>query len=1186
MFSNYINRRVSLLLIVFLPLFIQSCGGDKKKAVAPVNPISITLSGVVEIQEGEAVTITATAAAATKFAWSIDNSAVVLSGSDSASVTFTAPDVDIDTPVVLTLTASDGNGNSKSASHTITILRNVSTITISGLVTDNFIANASLEVMVADELFRAQADDKGIYTVDLAIDENSVNQLVKIVAKGDTSINAGVEFVSLLPSFSTLKQQAGSDGELNKDDNFGVNITNVTTAEFVLVNRENSGEAITTEEQLIALIAMVDTDEKLKLAAVIKVVVDNPNFSLPEGIESTLALIESQQSTEDFISVVEAEAPGTIDDAVNEIKDDDTLVDQIAPITSGAFILTNLQSYRSTSDHFTFNTDGTGTISTGSIKQADITWAQQDKVITISPVTALIQSVAFCNDEINDGQYECQTVISSITLEVFNQAGEHYDVEATYVNVTSDIAGVVADITDTSTFISNLLNKSATLVFDSNVMAGQWHIGSFFWSIDDQGIHNSEIGADLDLLADGTGTATIEASSYNVTWSVNNNELTLSLANYSYIDENDLSVKTGLVNRYWLVKNKEAFLQTSLSREDTSVTSSMWVKVQDDAMFDLTNTIGRWTLHNDESDEIFYHFDIFDDNIMQGSWGSDYSWTLENGHFIRARETCRNNINDVEECFDSYRMDYRLIATVGGRQYTRRTYATYDYDNWYNTGELTYDLVSDYIFVQQHSTEIVENRFEKYQLESATFYSVNGVSDAAGLEEHNFAEIEEPLNSGNFISVMNSNDYYNSSDSWQSKYNLIAGKIVGEDINNPDDNFVIEMTSYTRDYIGTCIYAQGSTCATNGEEYRFYFWSKLAEAEAYYNVLKAQVNPIPNTSAIVGAWQFANNTTTAIVFTDDGHYVHMEKASVEDEADPNCSSGFEVGTYSWNESTTEFGIDNIKDTNGCIGLWDSTDSNANKTYNTLTVSGDVLTLNITEDGVAEDVVLNRVISSTDSFVGAFYEGDLDNDFWLHVAFDDTNFMELGNDVAGNEVGVNISTYSLDIASSLLNMANDATLILNQLNTVYDENVLKVYGDILIWKDGEGGGVMKRVGTSNPDQVYMTEQDVVGTFDLVDQISPNDVIQIRFNSDFTFDVLANSGAIPTGEFTWELQFGQVVMLLDPDPNVDEDEEMDIWMPVNISNSPWSMNVAFFELFSAPDDNETGSYGLTTGTWTKQ
>jgi len=43
-------------------------------------------------------------------------------------------------------------------------------------------------------------------------------------------------------------------------------------------------------------------------------------------------------------------------------------------------------------------------------------------------------------------------------------------------------------------------------------------------------------------------------------------------------------------------------------------------------------------------------------------------------------------------------------------------------------------------------------------------------------------------------------------------------------------------------------------------------------------------------------------------------------------------------------------------------------------------------------------------------------------------------------------------------------------------------------------------------------------------------------------------------------------------------------MDIWMPVNLTDSPRSMNVAFFELYNASYDKEAGLYGLTTGAWT--
>ena len=89
-----------------------------------------------------------------------------------------------------------------------------------------------------------------------------------------------IDFVSLAGSFAKLLSDADG-GVLSSSTSQKVNVTNVTTAEYVLLVEANGGTAPTTVEELQQAETRVDATELIQLAAVIKLIVDDPNYSLP-----------------------------------------------------------------------------------------------------------------------------------------------------------------------------------------------------------------------------------------------------------------------------------------------------------------------------------------------------------------------------------------------------------------------------------------------------------------------------------------------------------------------------------------------------------------------------------------------------------------------------------------------------------------------------------------------------------------------------------------------------------------------------------------------------------------------------------------------------------------------------------------------------------------------------------------
>jgi hypothetical protein len=331
------------------------CGSDSEPEPTPIDnttnstPI-VSVTGENTVLEGQVITLTASASDAdgsiSSVKWSTTSTDISLTGDDTTSVSFTAPDVDNnDISVTLDVLVTDNDGATTTQSITITITPEVTSLTISGLVTDNMASNADVEISIGTEMFSAIADENGAYTVTITVDQSLVDNLLQIRALGDSSINPEVELVSQLGSLTSLIEQAGSDGNLTEDENFGVNITNVTTAEYALLTRD--GVNPTTDAELNTALNLIQNQEKNTLAALIKIIADNADFSLPSGVTSTLNLVSDSASATAFEQDVIAKDPNLINKTIAAIVNDNSLTsesDIVGSWKAGTDVITFMRS--------------------------------------------------------------------------------------------------------------------------------------------------------------------------------------------------------------------------------------------------------------------------------------------------------------------------------------------------------------------------------------------------------------------------------------------------------------------------------------------------------------------------------------------------------------------------------------------------------------------------------------------------------------------------------------------------------------------------------------------------------------------------------------------------------------------------------------------------------------------------
>lgn len=252
----------------------------------------------------------------------------------SSIIEFTTPDVDEDTQIVLrvegSLAATDTTQASSQSQDIPVLITANGQVVISGAVVDDPIPNAIVTVTIGDMEYEVIADANGVYSIPVEFPDPSI--VVEVTAVGaEGSGYEAVEFKSYLGSGSTLIADAGEDGELTADENIAINVSNVTTAVYVLVQEiieEQStddtpvDEVVLDQNELDELVEQVDTEEVIEVAAVIQLVVDY-GADLPEGTETVLELavivIEDEEAAEEFV-----------EESIEQILEEDSTVEELS----------------------------------------------------------------------------------------------------------------------------------------------------------------------------------------------------------------------------------------------------------------------------------------------------------------------------------------------------------------------------------------------------------------------------------------------------------------------------------------------------------------------------------------------------------------------------------------------------------------------------------------------------------------------------------------------------------------------------------------------------------------------------------------------------------------------------------------------------------------------------------------
>lgn len=393
----------------------------------------------------------------------------------------------------------------------------MASLTLSGKVTDAPIANAVVTATVGDETFTATADANGDYTLEIEIEEANVGDFVTLKARG-VGEQSFVEFTSLVGSFQMLATQAGDDDTLSNDENFSTQITNVSTAEAVLLTEANNGDPVTTDAVRQSLATAIDGQDVLDLATAIKLAVDHAaNYPLPQGQTSILELASNATARQEFINDVYQQDPDTFSAAQTAIATDPTLsqpltMADVPSDLSAAILSTDVGftfNYSNRVSSYTFEQDGSGFSTGGSFDQA-MTWVIEGSTIRVTftqPIETVSYDTENCNGTVR--QVEAHYVSEGVTLSLLNarMLATTETSNVTYADCPSLAAREV-----TSTSARTILSLEDFQVIDAADLPGATQ--TIY-------VYDSEQGAVVADVADlGDGTGVTQQTGMNFTWAL------------------------------------------------------------------------------------------------------------------------------------------------------------------------------------------------------------------------------------------------------------------------------------------------------------------------------------------------------------------------------------------------------------------------------------------------------------------------------------------------------------------------------------------------------------------------------------------------------------------------------------------------------------------------------------------
>ncbi|MES2672665.1 MAG: hypothetical protein V4660_00425 [Pseudomonadota bacterium] len=517
-------------------------------------------------------------------------------------------------------------------------------LTLSGLVVADALAGADIEITVGTQRFTTKADAQKHYQLELIVNDENLNVPFFAKATG-VNTNQWVQLAALFPSVGALKNLAGSDGILDSNEYFGVNISSFTTAEFVLA-REINSELNNDEDRKAALLS-ISTLRQMEIAGMIMAFMTTTDFHLPSNTATTLDFALDSNITMTYIRVLKESNPALVNEAIANIKSDEQRLNISSQLTKGQYLIE--------STNFTYlidlNEDGTGRLQTGNIpvnqiwinsdgiKYVDspLTWVKTGKSIKINfenpiaygkvteiPNPEIINGVVPCSQPINNQLQLCDVTLNSIELTLITENEFRKILDISVAVEMRDQNGVSVYDNANTLYLAAMTERTAFhKVIDANIEGFEWYTNTYRYVFSSDGT-----ASQIDMKT---------KQEKNIDWKIQNDHLVLDAGSI------DLWLRYSIEGGFFVTQMERIQKQDN---QFAALSSSYMVKRQPVNMVNA-DWVGRWTdvMLNSEADS----YDVYDngrwrdgfETESEGSWsalGPNKQTALSNGSWRMIRD--------------------------------------------------------------------------------------------------------------------------------------------------------------------------------------------------------------------------------------------------------------------------------------------------------------------------------------------------------------------------------------------------------------------------------------------------------------------------------------------------------------------------------------------------------------------
>ncbi|MBQ4810009.1 hypothetical protein J8M20_01625 [Pseudoalteromonas luteoviolacea] len=422
---------------------------------------------------------------------------LILAGENSDSLTVEVPDITEDQTITFTVVVTDHQGALAGSAFTAKVAHLRTSTTLKGKVTDSPIANANVQLKVGEHVFQTIADANGNYEIGIDLDESQKNLLIELSAQGVGS-QKDVALVSQLGEVAGLVEAAGEDNTVDSKEYFGINITNVTTAEYALL--KEGTPAFTSEAELTEARAHVDVEEKLEVAALLKAIIDH-GHELPDGINSTLELANNLREARKMLKKLKKSEPELVARLRAEIKADKDLMNEGAEPLLGTYFIGERTLMNGFVAALSFNEDRTGQLTAK--QNVSFTWERDGSKIELRLAEPL--------PLYGTGEFKSPTdYVSTITIDVYENSKGRFSGD---ISMFSDGKSQTV-----KAFHSGLISQDSKPEQQAEDFIGQWSIAYQ----DKFGNKNSYA---IEFLDNGEADISSYINPMQIPWGIKNHEM-------------------------------------------------------------------------------------------------------------------------------------------------------------------------------------------------------------------------------------------------------------------------------------------------------------------------------------------------------------------------------------------------------------------------------------------------------------------------------------------------------------------------------------------------------------------------------------------------------------------------------------------------------------------------------------